>query len=362
MKSELVALVCAVFAVIPSIASADDDPGAAKHALVVAAMAKSPCIPPPSIRLSKQLGSSSYPAFIAADSGALVACVARDNNAINLTEKPFQCWTVDAATGALAARPVTFLPGRTYRVASGCAEGYCKPKEKPVKTEMTEVLAFSADGSKVARMNEETILVFDAKTKAFQREIPMLDKDGGGNGFGPHDAVYVGDMLVVVGLAAGPDGGAWLYNTAKGALVGPVGKGKAADVGYVNLFGGGYDLDDATHFVAADGYQEATVDLTAGTIAVRELPRPAACTEDDIQKQKQYEATEDGPKPGGKCSKALRAAQKKFFPAPPATRGMITVAGTGYKLVQLATKNQLLVFAAGAKKPKTVALATCKVK
>ena len=57
----------------------------------------------------------------------------------------------------------------------------------------------------------------------------------------------------------------------------------------------------------------------------------------------------------------MRAAQKKFWPKAPATRGFLTVGGTGYKLKH-GTKAELLVLDANATKPRTVQLPVCKVK
>lgn len=362
MKSVPVTILSLVLALAPRLAAGDDDPGAGKHAQLVAAMTKAACVPPASVVVSKKDSvTNGYSVFLGVENNALVACASRSQS--DVMDKPFQCWTIDPTTNALAARPASLLPGHTYGVASACGEGFCKPKEKPATTsDIPEILTVSADGSKVARFSAETIQIFDAKTKAFQREFPMMDKAGKGNPFGVHDAFYVGDMLVIVGLAAGPDGGAFLYNASKGTFVGPVGKGAGADVGYVSVYGGGYELVDATHFVAHDGgYEEATVDLTTGAISTRSMPTPAGCTAEDVEKQRSFDNVGDGEKPKAKCTKALRAAMKKFWGKPPATQGMISVGGTGYKLVHGA-KAELLVLPAGAKKPKSVPLPVCKVK
>lgn len=93
----------------------------------------------------------------------------------------------------------------------------------------------------------------------------------------------------------------------------------------MNLYGGSYELAGATHFVASDGgYEEATVDLTTGAISMRTLPKPAACSDDDLAAQQSTDIIGDGEKVKAKCTKSVRAAQKKFWPKSPA-RGFLTV-------------------------------------
>lgn len=362
-----VSLALVALAASPSLAAAEDITGEL-HAKLVAAMTKKACVPPAEVVLSRRDGAAiRYELRIAAEGTSLVACAAHAGD-FEVSDKPFQCWTIDPKTTALAARPVTFLPGNAYGVPSGCAEGYCKPKEKPPTTppDSRETLAFSLDGSKVARVAlGGDIQIFDAKTKAFLREFPMLDKDGNGNGLGTGDVIFVGDMLIVVGYAAGPDGGAWLWNASKGTFLGPIGRAApqgTEEVGYINLYNGSYELADATHWIARDaGYQEATVDLTTGAISSRAMPTPAGCTPADVAEQRNFDIIGESEKVSAKCKKAIAAAKKKFLPPPPATRGMITVDGTGYKLVHSA-KAELLVLRAGAKKPKKVQLPVCSLK
>ncbi len=351
----------------PSFAVADDDPGAGKHAAVLAAMAKTACVPPAQVVVSKKDDIVNlYSVALSVENNTLVACASRaDNLQIASAKKPFQCWTIDPVTNALAARPAAFMPGRSYHVGSACAEGYCKPKEKP-NPDATDVLGFSADGTKAARVVDTKIQIFDAKTKAFQRELLLLDENtGNGNGFGATEIIFVGDTLVVTGYAAGPDGGAWIWNAKTGKLLGPVGA-STGDEPYVNIYGGGYELADATHFVAHDGgYEEATVDMTTGSVSMRMLPKPAACTDEDLMMQRSNDILDDGSGGGtvkAKCTKAIRAAQKKFWPKTPPVRGFVaSVGGKSYKLKHGA-KTELLVLDANAANPMTVQLPVCKVK
>jgi hypothetical protein len=363
LSMKRLAFAITALSVAPTVVIADDDPGAGKHAAVLAAMAKKACVPPAKVVVSKKDDVVNYyAAYLASENNALVACVSRTQTLeIAGAGKPFQCWTIDPTTNALAARSAAFVPGRSYRIPSGCAEGYCKPKEKPNPDASEEIVAFSADGTKVARVGE-TIQIYDAKTKAFQREFPMLDeKTGEGNGLGLGDVVYVGDTLIVVGYAAGPDGGAWIWNAAKGKYLGPVGSRNGESGGYVNIYGGGYELADATHFVAHDGgYEEATVDMTTGAVSMRTMPKPDACTHEDLMAQQSLDIVGDGDKVKPKCTKAVRAAQKKFWTKAP-LRGFLGVGGKGYKLKHGA-KAELLVLDANAAKPKTVQLPVCKLK
>ena len=355
-----------LLALLPSLAAAEDLFGE-RHAKLVATMSKKACVPPARLGTMKNDESANrYSLFVGGDSSGVIACAARAGF-FGIGDKPFQCWTVDPKTGALATRDVMFIPGHAYGVPSGCAEGYCKPGEKPpATTDHREVLAFSLDGSKVARTSGSDILIFDTKTKKFERQFPMMDDQGNGNGLGTGDIIYVGDMLVVVGYAAGPDGGAWLWNASKGTFVGPIGRpvDPASDtVPYINLYNGSYELMDATHLVFRDaGYEEATVDVTTGAISTRSLPIPKGCTGAEVGAQQNIDIVGEADiKPSARCRKALAAARKKFWPAPPVTRGMMDVRGTGYKLVHGA-KAELLVLPAGAKKPRRVKLPVCKVR
>lgn len=354
-----------LLALLPSLASAEDLFGE-RHAKLVATMSKKACVPPARLGTMKNDETANrYSLFVGGDGSNVVACAARAGD-FGIGDKPFQCWTVDPKTGALATREVMFVPGHAYGVSSGCAEGYCKPGEKPpTTTDHREVLAFSLDGSKVARTSGPDILIFDTKTKKFERQFPMLDDQGNGNGLGTGDIIYVGDMLVVVGYAAGPDGGAFLWNASKGTFLGPIGKPAnpgSDSVPYVNLYNGTYELVDATHLVVRDaGYEEATVDLTTGAISARSLPTPKGCTAAEVAEQQNIDIVGEGDKPSARCRKALAAAQKKFWPAPPISRGMITIGATGYKLVH-GVKAELLVLPAGAKKPRSVTLPVCKVR
>ena len=341
-----------------------DDPGAAKHAAMLAATTKKPCVPPSQVRVDKDT-TNEYRLSLGIESGALALCASRV--IMGGPGEPFACWTVDPKTAALATRAPTLLVGTAYQVGSACRLGYCRPKEKPpanaasVDDEPQDLLAISADGSKVAiaRFRSSELTIFDAKTKAFQRQFSLHDdKTGEGMGFDASDLVFVGDLVFAVGFAAGPDGGVWMFSASKGKLVGAVGPKD----GYLSIYGGGYELADASHFVASDGgYNEATVDTATAAVTMKSLPRPAACTEDGWGRAMERDMNNDASvKVPQKCSKAIASAQAVFWPKTPAS-GFKRFDGKGFKL-RYDKKAELLVLAADAKKPKALTLAVCNVK
>ncbi|GEM_PF-6303589 len=346
----------------PSFATAEDDLDAATHAAVVAAMTKRACVPPGKVASSTEEGVITYySAFVAAAGTELVACVSRTQPIETVgAAKPFQCWTVDPTTKALRTRPAAFVAGRAFRIPSACAEGFCKPQEKPTVGAGTEVFALSPDGAKAARIVRGMIQIFDGKTKAFLREFPVLDENGEGTGLGSFDVILVGDTLIVAAFAAGPDGGAWMWNASTGKYLGAVGRPGEGD-GHVNLSAGSYGLVDATHFVAFDGgYEEAIVDMLTAKISTRVMPKPAACSDEDWFGQQIIDIIGFGEPVKAKCTKAVRTAQKKFWRTAPSP-GFVNVGGRGYKLKH-GTKAELLVLEPKATRPKTVQLPICKLK
>jgi len=359
------ALVIATLVVTPRLAIAQE-PAVARHAALLAAMAKQACVPPAKVVVNKREGvTNEYALFLGVEDATLVACATRRPGETGASAAPFACWTVDGTTGALTARPATMLAGRAYRVASGCAEGYCRPNETPAPPteDLRELLAFSVDGTRVARLGSATIQLFDRATKAPRREVPLLDDNGEGTGLGVADIILAGDTVFVAAYAAGPDGHVWMWNATTGTSLGPVGVRSRDEVDHVNITSGGFALADATHVVATDGgYTEATVDAVTGKVARRTLPRPAACSVDDWTAQQDLDII--GPASGGapraKCTRAVRAAQRSFWKAKAPT-GMIAVGGTRYAMRHTNGRADLLVLAAGATKPRWRSLRVCKV-
>lgn len=356
------------FILAPQLVRADDDPGAAKHGAMLAAMSKKPCVPPAQVHVAKDTNNE-YRLSLGVEASALVVCASRTT--FGAPQDPFACWSVDPKTGALATRKPTLLAGTAYRVASACALGYCRPKQKPpAKAEDApqDLLAISTDGSKVAiatGMNPDassgmSLAIFDAKTKTFQREISLHDdKTGEGMGYEPADLVFVGDLVFVAGYAAGPAGDVWMFSASKGKPVGGVGPKDNA----VNIYGGGYGLVDATHFRVSDGgYNEAIVDTTTAAVTMKSLPKPAACSQDDWERSMERDTLDDSSiKVAKKCSKALASAKAAFWKTSSAPSGFIRFDGKGFKLRHKKTA-ELLVLEANATKPKALTFPVCNVK
>jgi hypothetical protein len=347
------ALVIAV-SLVPRAVQAQD-PADAKHATMVAAIAKLACVPPPKIVVDKkQQIENVYKLTLHADGTKPVICAARDGLA---NDAPFACFTVDPATGALASRPTQLFPGSAYLVPSGCAHGFCRPKETVKPDASSEVLGFSNDGTRVARTGDK-LEIYDAKSKTLQRTIELE------GGLQPTDLIFHGDLVFVAAMAAGPDGGVWMYSAGKGKLLGAVGPPPTADgASYVNISNGSYRIVDGKTLVVSDGgYEEATVDLATTKITMRSLPKPAACTDEAWQAVQSFDqiGEVDG-KPPAKCLKAVRAEQKKFWKAAPAkpNADFTLVGDASYKLRHDKAPT-LQVLDANAKKPRTVKLAVCK--
>jgi hypothetical protein len=351
---------------VPVVAHADDpDPSEVKHATVVAAVGKQPCLPPAKIVVDKkQKIDITYGVALRADGTSAVVCAAQGGS-YGADQSPFACFTVDPASGALASRPTKLFPGDSYRVPSACGLGYCRPKETTKPSEHGDLLALSNDGARVVRLDRSLeaakLEVFDAKSKALQRSIPLE------GGLEPADVIVHGDYIFVAAYAAGPDGGLWMYSASKGKSLGTVGTVTGDDDGgYVNISGGSYEIVDDKLIANDGGYEEATVDLATGKITTRSLPKPAACTDDawmNVQSFDQIGDVGDG-KPPAKCMKAIRAAQKTFWkkPAPKLDAGFTTIGDKRMKLDYSAKGAAVQVLDANAKKPRTVKLAVCKVK
>lgn len=364
MKS--LALVIATLVAAPRLAVAED-PAVARHAALLAAMSTRACVPPAKVVVDKRGGvSNQYALVLGVEDATLVACAVRRPAEPGASATPFACWTVDANSGALASRPVTMLAGRAHRVASGCAEGYCRPNEKPAPPtdDLRELLAVSVDGTRVARLSGATLQLYDRASKALRLEVPLLDDEGEGTGLGVSDIIVAGDTVFVAAYAAGPDAHVWMWNATTGTSVGPVGVRSGDDVDHVNISSGGYALTDATHLVATDGgYTEATVDAMTGKVTRRLLPRPAACSAEDWSAQQIFDIVgpDAGDAPRARCTRAVRAAQRSFWKAKVPT-GMLAVGGKRYAVRHANARAELLILDAGATTPRSRSLRVCKVK
>jgi hypothetical protein len=347
---------------LPSVAHAEDA-SEAKHAALVAVFAKQACIPPVSVVVDrKQKQENNYEVLLHQDGAAAIAC-AYLSSSMSAKAPAFACVSIDPASGALASRPPQLFAGNSYQVPSACALGYCRPNEK-AKSDGSDLIAFSNDNTKLARVasdQDAKLEIYDVKTK---KRLHAMTLEGGYNAA---DLIFHGDFVFATGYAAGPDGGVWMYNASKGKFIGTVGEvATGEDSSYVNISSGSYAVVDNALVVSDGGYEEARVDLTTGKITMRKLPRPAACTEKAWGATQEYDQIGDagGAKPPAKCVQAVRAAQKTFWkvanPTPDA--GFTKIGDKRYKLVHDKKGASLQVLDANATKPRTIKLATCKIK
>ncbi len=154
-----------------------------------------------------------------------------------------------------------------------------------------------------------------------------------------------------------------MWSATTGASRGPVGVRSGEDVDPVNITSGGYALADATHLVVNDGgFSEAAVDAMTGTVTMRSLPRPAACSREAWAAQQNVDiiGPAGGDPPRGRCTRAVRAAQKAFWKSKAPT-GVVAVGGKRYAVRHTSTRAELLVLAAGATRPRSRSLPVCKL-
>jgi hypothetical protein len=198
------------------------------------------------------------------------------------------CWTIDPATGAMSSSPAAFLPGHSQIAktdANGCIEGSCVPEASA-----DELLAWvvSTSGERAAILRENTVYVFDVKTKTRTGAIPLFGNgvpDATSVGNQPIRIFYIGDTLYVVGADAGPYIAVWSFKD-DGRRTGLITTtGKAGDPGY-SVYNGAVNIVDETHIALADAGLRTMLVLSAidGKREVRTRPVSLApCTRQETE-------------------------------------------------------------------------------
>jgi hypothetical protein len=198
-----------------------------------------------------------------------------------------RCWTVDQATGALAASTVTALPGRSQAGvvdAAGCVAGYCPTPR--AEADKTPLWATSTNGARAVVLSGAELQVFDTTSKAPLRRIPLFGGDVPGHtivGNAPVRLLYLGDTIHVVGADAGPFAAVWAFKDS-GERIGLVTKDGGADGGAIDVYRGGTGILDGGHVAVADAALRRLVMLDAAgrrTTIVRQVSQ-APCSEENL--------------------------------------------------------------------------------
>lgn len=225
------------------------------------------------------------------------------------------CWAIDPKTGGSSPLATPLVPAQSIR-GDACKLGYCRAPRAATDADWPgERIAMSDDGALVGVMTlggadnlgSETLELYDARTKKFLREVklrpePTADPEG------VSDLWIGGAAIFVEGWMSGPTfRSIWHYKTS-GAALGPL----HGDLNVRELV-----QTDATHVVARDrGYQQVTVDLVSNQRRHEALPRPAACSAEQLLAAMWIDnAGEPGPagevKLTRSCLAAIRKAQAK---------------------------------------------------
>lgn len=108
---------------------------------------------------------------------------------------PIGCWKIDLATGGLTYKSPEALPGRGFWVGldDKCARGFCLPKD--AKADGKVLIAWEAEGSKVAVLAGDTVHLFDGGSKEHTSSFPITgDKGAAGEAIG----LYFANATVAV--------------------------------------------------------------------------------------------------------------------------------------------------------------------
>ncbi|HEY4181074.1 MAG TPA: hypothetical protein VGM90_29725 [Kofleriaceae bacterium] len=194
---------------------------------------------------------------------------------------PVGCWTVDLASGALAYKAPSPLPGHSFGVSleDKCARGYCLPSDS--KSGRIAHITWNIDGSKVAIVAGDEVHTFDAGSKAHEKTFSIRgDKQVTGDATGVY---WVADMIFVEAKEGTTDA-VWSYKS-DGTFVGAVNAVGAKDDKPLSINGGSFSVLDKTRVgLSEQGLSTLTIveaDSGKKTKSVRKLAKPP-CKADEL--------------------------------------------------------------------------------
>jgi hypothetical protein len=211
--------------------------------------------------------------------GADALVCAMDNDTDRMLG-PIACWKIDLASGGLAYREPSPLPGRGFAVAldgkdGRCARGYCLPRDAKVDNKRGHI-AWALEGKKVAVVVDDDVHLFDAESKDHESSFTIRGDKGVTND--PRNVFFVGESLVVEGYDDGPYAAAWVFKT-DGTQVGPVSALGGKEEKPISTFKGSVSVLDKGNIGVAERGMETltTYELETGkrTKLVRKVAKPA---------------------------------------------------------------------------------------
>jgi hypothetical protein len=236
---------------------------------------------------------------------------------------PVGCWKIDLATGGLTYKSPEALPGRGFWVGldDKCARGYCLPKD--AKAEGKALIAWEAEGSKVAVLVGDTVHLFDGGTKDHTSSFPITgDKGATGEAIG----LYFANATVAVEAKDEASISSLFMFKADGTAQGPVlALGGKDDKALSTHKGSVSVLDKGRIAVAERGMETLTIYETADgkrSKLVRNAKK-AACKPAELDA-----FWKDGEKVSDKCKGSVEALSGHLM-------GALAVAGAKNFLVLL---------------------------
>lgn len=237
----------------------------------------SACLPP----ILKEHGAPRLE-LAAVGSDAMICAIDTDESRLL---GPVACWKVDLANGGLTYQNPAPLPGHGISVTldDRCARGCCLPKDAKAPASKIAHMAWSADGSKVAVLAGDDLHLYDVASKAHESSFSIRGDKGVTND--PSAVHWVGDVLFVEGMDAGPFSAVWAFK-ADGSPIGPIEAIGSKDGKPLSTYGGSFSLLDKTRVAVAElGFSTLTiyqVDTGQRSKLVRKLAKPP-CKNDEVE-------------------------------------------------------------------------------
>jgi len=235
---------------------------------------------------------------------------------------PVGCWKIDLASGGLTYKSPEALPGRGFWVGldDKCARGFCLPKD--AKADGKVLIAWEAEGSKVAVLAGDDVHLFDGGSKEHTSSFPIRgDKGATGEAIG----LYFANATVAVEAKEEAVSSLFMFKadgTAQGpvlALGGKEEKALSTHKGSVSV------LDKGRFAVSERGMETLTIYETADgkrSKLVRNAKK-AACKPAELDA-----FWKDGEKVSDKCKGSIEALSGHLM-------GALAVAGAKNFLVLL---------------------------
>ena len=196
------------------------------------------------------------------------------------------CWTLDPATGAVAARARAPIPGAGFPVKDGCHDGMCSGRPPADDDEWSvKLFALHPDGKRAVLLAGLRVTLFDVASKRVTGSFLLRGADTVAEGQlsnSPAGLWFVGDTIYVRGDDAGPASALFRYDLTGKALGGLWG-----------LYHGGVGVDGASLVLQEDAVSTVQIldGLRARPVRTRTVPR-GACTPSDLP---EWSADDDDP-------------------------------------------------------------------